>query len=114
VDDNPTSRDLLQELRADVGIVVAGAAASGEEALEQVDDLRPDLVIMDWAMPGMDGIEATARIRHDHPATRVIGWTSHDEPGLHDAFLSAGATAVYQKGQVMPLLRYLRGSDSAA
>ena len=110
VDDSASARGLLEDLLVDVGgVEVAGGVASGEEAIARFGDLRADLVIMDWSMPGMDGVEATARICREHPGTRVIGWTATDEPALRDAFMSAGAAAVFVKEHVMPLLRYLSG-----
>jgi len=73
VDDSASARGALEELLADVGgIVVLGGADSGEEALARLAELKADLVVMDWSMPGMDGVEATARIRHEFPGTRVV------------------------------------------
>jgi DNA-binding NarL/FixJ family response regulator len=110
VDDSASAREALAALLADIGgIVVAGGAGSGDEALARLGDLKPDLVIMDWSMPGMDGVETTARIRREHPGTRVVGWTATDEPALRDAFVDAGAMAVFLKEDVGPLLRYLAG-----
>lgn len=110
VDDSASARGALEELLADVGgIVVLAGADSGEEALARLAELKADLVVMDWSMPGMDGVEATARIRQEYPGTRVVGWTATDEPVLHDAFLNAGAEAVFVKEEVGPLLRYLAG-----
>ncbi len=63
-------------LGADARIEVVGHARDGDEAVELVETLRPDLVLMDVSMPRMDGIEATARIKEVSPATLVLFLTT--------------------------------------
>jgi two-component system sensor histidine kinase/response regulator len=74
VDDSPTSREIFQGMLESFSFEVA-LAASGEEGLEEIEKSiggRPyDLVIMDWKMPGIDGIEASKRIKQDAKLTRV-------------------------------------------
>jgi len=61
VDDSPTARRMLRLVLADLtDLVVVGEATSGEECLNRLDELAPDIVVMDWRMPGMDGAETTA------------------------------------------------------
>ena len=67
-------RALLQNLE---GIEVIGEAANGREALQLVEKLKPDLVLMDVAMPELNGLEATARIVHDYPQVRVMILSMH-------------------------------------
>ena len=73
VDDQPfflgVARDVV---RATPGFRWAGEAKSGEEAIEAVDHLRPDLVLLDVRMPGIGGIEAARRIAGDHPEVVVV------------------------------------------
>src|SRR5262245_34074174 len=73
------------------GLVLAGAARSGAEALVLADDLRPDLVLMDAAMPGIDGFEATRRLKTREGAPRVVILTFHDTPTARREAWAAGA-----------------------
>ncbi|WP_336646058.1 response regulator transcription factor [Microbacterium sp. USHLN186] len=85
----------LLELEPDIEVV--GAAADGEEALELAAALTPDVCLMDIQMPGIDGIEATRRLRAASPATRVLIVTTFARPGyLRDA-LDAGASGFMVK-----------------
>ena len=113
VDDNAVARALFKELVAGVASVeVAGEAASGEEGLQRARERAFDVVVMDWSMPDIDGVEATTRLCAAHPGIRVVGWTSTDDAAVHHAFTAAGAEAVFVKERVVPLLRFL--SDAAA
>jgi DNA-binding NarL/FixJ family response regulator len=72
-DDHRLFLDALQlALSAEDWIEVVGCAENGEEAVELVGSLRPDIVLMDIAMPVLDGIEATRRIRERFPASAVV------------------------------------------
>lgn len=87
----------LLELEPD--LEVAGEAATGEEALERVRALRPDVVVMDLDMPGMGGLEATRQIAAMDPAPRVLVLTSHSEAQSLLPVLEAGASGYVQKTQ---------------
>lgn len=79
------------------GLEQVGDAADGEEALRLVEELRPDVVLMDLRMPGMDGVEATRRIREQFADTQVVALTSYKEETLVRDALQAGAIAYLLK-----------------
>ncbi len=91
-DDHPLLRDGLQFLlAAQPDLEVVGVAANGREAVRQVEQLRPDVVVMDIAMPELNGIEAARRIRQTCPATQVIMLSMHHSPEHITRALRAGA-----------------------
>jgi len=99
VDDHPVTREGLRtalELSDDV-VVVVGEAASGEEAVERAAELTPDVVFMDVRMPGMDGIEATRRIREASPETKVILITIDESRGAISEAIQAGVSGYLLK-----------------
>jgi DNA-binding NarL/FixJ family response regulator len=96
-------------------IKVVGRASSGEEALQTVGRLHPDLVLMDLAMPGMSGLEATRRIKAQTGAPRVVIITLYSNRGYRVAALAAGADGFMSKAEfgedLVPLLRDLFGGQ---
>jgi len=98
VDDHAILREGIRSLleRAD-DITVVGEAANGVAALAQVDALRPDIVLMDLAMPEMDGLEATRRLRQLHPTVKVLILTQHDNQEYIAPALQAGAAGYVLK-----------------
>lgn len=70
---------------------VVGVASTGQEALDQVAALTPDIVLMDVKMPNLDGITATAKIKASHPDTRVLVLTTFDTDADISAAVKAGA-----------------------
>jgi DNA-binding NarL/FixJ family response regulator len=99
VDDHPVTREGLRtalELSDEV-VVVVGEAATGEEAIERARELTPDVVFMDVRMPGMDGIEATRRIREAAPETKVILITIDESRGAVAEAIQAGVSGYLLK-----------------
>lgn len=86
-----------QLLERDGSIEVCGEAADGAAAAALVDELRPDVAILDIEMPGLDGVEATRRIKRDHPQIGVLVLTVHDEDPFVFAILDAGAAGYLLK-----------------
>jgi len=82
-------------------IEVVGDAGSGEEALQAVHTLSPSVVVIDINMPGLNGIEATARIKQTHPHVGVVGLSMHVDEDYRRAMTTAGATALISKGAVL-------------
>jgi DNA-binding NarL/FixJ family response regulator len=91
-DDHPVFRDGLQVTLEDTpDVEVVGAVADGQAAIEQARRTRPDVVLMDLRMPGVGGIEATARIVAELPATAVVVLTMSEDDDSVFAALRAGA-----------------------
>jgi len=98
VDDHTIVRDgicALLALAADVEVV--GEAANGREAVDKVEQLAPDVVLMDIAMPIMDGLEATRRIHKKFPEAKVLALTQHDESEHVFSIVEAGAKGFISK-----------------
>jgi DNA-binding NarL/FixJ family response regulator len=83
---------------------VVGVAGDGLEAIELVDELAPQAVVIDLHMPRLDGVSAVARMRQDHPGLCLIAITSDDEPELHRAVEEAGADVVLMKDHLADAL----------
>jgi DNA-binding NarL/FixJ family response regulator len=95
---------------------VVGEAADGRTAIDQVAALRPDVVLMDVRMPGVDGIEATRRIVAEHPAVRVLILTTFDVDEHAFAALRAGASGFLLKdatpAELASAVRVVASGDS--
>lgn len=98
VDDHAVLREGLRLLLcAQPNMTVVGEAQSGEEAVQLARALQPDVVLMDLAMPGRGGIDATADIRRECRRTRVLALTMHDDPAYLRSVLAAGASGYVLK-----------------
>ena len=98
VDDHQIVRAGLRMLfQAETDMEIVGEAESGEEALAAVAALKPNVVIMDVAMPGMNGIEATRRIRELSPESAVLALTMHEDEQYFFEMLNAGAAGYIPK-----------------
>ena len=98
VDDHTIVRDGICTLLALAGdIEVVGEAANGSEALKMVKELEPNVVLMDIAMPIMDGLEATRRICKEFPRTRVLVLTQYDDKEYVFPVIEAGACGFISK-----------------
>jgi two-component system response regulator (stage 0 sporulation protein A) len=102
VDDD---RGFVESLRTLVDdqpqLSVVGIGGDGLEAIELVEELGPEAVVIDLHMPRLDGVSAVARIRQDHPGVCLIAITGDDAHELHQAVAEAGADAVLLKDDLI-------------
>ena len=87
----------ILETRGDVEI--CGEASNGEEAVRKAHELKPDLIIMDFTMPVMDGLEASRRILKAAPQTPILMFSMHKMETLTEAAKKAGARGFVTKGE---------------
>jgi two-component system NarL family response regulator len=109
-------RGLMMVLEEEAGVEVVAEAENGAEAVAMAEDFAPDVVLMDVAMPGLDGIEATRKISLLHPSARIIMLTvASDQDELFEA-IRAGATTFLLKetsiDQVADTVRLVVGGQS--
>lgn len=111
VDDHKVMREGLAALIAEQeDMEIVGQAGDGREAVELAEQLEPDVIIMDVAMPVMNGEEATRRIKTRLPQTRVVALSMFEEPGVREKMLDAGAEIYLPKtGPSEGFLAAIRG-----
>ncbi len=100
VEDNDVFRqalNLLLELQD--GIEVVGTVSDGSAAVGACQELRPDVAVMDFRLPGMDGVEATLAVRQACPDVAVVGLTASASPRELEALVAAGAVDCLGKDQ---------------
>jgi DNA-binding NarL/FixJ family response regulator len=98
VDDHPVFRQGLKNVLAshdDLDII--GEAVDGQDAIERVDELRPDVVVMDINLPILNGLQATRRVKEAHPEINVIMLTAYDDEEQVYHSIRAGASAFHAK-----------------
>lgn len=114
VDDNSAARTAIRSLLDLNSFQVCGEAQDGEEAIDKVIELKPDIVLLDINMPGMNGVRTASRIRKAH-RTKIVFLTIHKLPGTvlatrqwSDGFVSKSAAAT----ELIPtLIRVARSID---
>ena len=99
VDDHDLVRTGIKRLLEDhPNIEIVGEAVNGEQAIQQVSEYDPDVVLMDINMPGIGGLEATRKLLQRKPELKVIVVTMHDDDLFPQRFLKAGALGYVTKG----------------
>lgn len=103
VDDRPAFLDVVRKIvHATPGLAMVAEATSGEQAVELVEEMRPDLVVMDVRMPGIGGVGATRRIKDTHPATIVALISTCSSEDLQAETEGSAADAVICKHDLRP------------
>ena len=100
VEDNQVFREALELLlgmRADLEVVAS--VGDGSEVMAAVERFKPQVVLMDYRLPGMDGVQATAAVRETHPEVAVVCLTASANAREIEALYAAGATACLTKDQ---------------
>jgi DNA-binding NarL/FixJ family response regulator len=110
VDDNPAFLHIATRfLQQHHDIVVVGAAGGGQEALALAQELQPDIVVIDLAMPGLSGLETIPRLRAVLPEVGIIALTVLDTNGYREAALAASANDFVPKAtldtDLLPAIR---------
>jgi len=111
-DDQDIVRDGLQAILGTApDIQVVGVARDGAEALDLIPQVRPDVVLMDLKMPGVNGIQATRRIRDQYPATRVLVLTTYaDDEWVFDAIRGGAAGYLLKDTPRQELVAAIKGT----
>ena len=93
IDDHPIFRKTMQMVLKNIhGVLVAGEADDGQTALDKVQELNPDIVIMDVNLPGIDGIEATRRIKRSNHGISIIALSNYTDDYHKREMIKAGAS----------------------
>ena len=112
-DDHATVRQglkLLIDSQPDMGVV--GEAADGNSVLEQAEALKPDIIVMDISMPGMNGLVATRSLKGSQPQVSIVALTRHDDDRYLDELLRAGASGYVLKQS--PPIEFLQAIRAVA
>ncbi len=117
VDDHEVVRDGLKNILLSLNnMAIAGEAANGEDAISMYDSLKPDLVIMDISMPGMNGIEATRIIKENDPNAKILILTMHDNQEYLNQIIRSGAKGFVLKNtdkeELLDAVRTVAGGEN--
>ncbi|MCW5548017.1 MAG: response regulator transcription factor [Opitutaceae bacterium] len=98
IEDQTAIREMLVEiLRLDANYQLVGESGDGQEALALCLELRPDLIVLDAKLPGLNGVDILRRLVKKHPSVRVLVFSGHENPVLVREMLEAGAHGFVEK-----------------
>jgi DNA-binding NarL/FixJ family response regulator len=116
VEDNEVYRSTLElVLEGREGIEIVGSVGDGAEAADAAERLEPDVVLMDFRLPGLDGAQATAAVRERAPRAAIVCLTAEATDEDREAVLAAGAVDLVEKGRpTEDLVRVIRSAGGEA
>ena len=122
VDDDQGFREMLRDFLLDDGFDVVGEARDGADAVSATERLHPDVILMDFRMPNLDGLQATRAIKEVVPEVQVIILSAYDDPGLKRGADEVGVYCYLIKGCPPSIVRdtlrfacqYKRGMEGRA
>src|SRR5258706_16175254 len=116
VDDSPDVCNIVRTfLQRDVAFKICGEAGSGLEAIKKAEQLRPDLILLDLKMAGMNGIEAASVLKRVLPKTQIVLFSAYtDSLGGTTLATAAGVDLVVQKGSLADMVQSLKSLISAS
>jgi DNA-binding NarL/FixJ family response regulator len=110
IDDHPLTREALAGLLRQNGFDVVAQAESGEEAIARAQELRPDLMLLDLSMPGMDGLTALPKLHEAAPNAEIVILTASEEESNLLGAIRAGAAGYLLKSEPPErIVEFLRG-----
>ena len=117
VDDHPMIREALKNIiEAEPDLVIAAEADRGSAALDLVDEVRPNVILMDGSMPDMNGIETTERLKKLQPRAKIIGLTLCAQSTYLEEMVAAGASGYLLKTSapenVIEAIRVVNAGDT--
>ena len=104
VDDNPAIRRIVRSYLEKQGLVVCGEAGDGQEAIDQLPRLNPDLVVLDFSMPRMNGLDAARQLKFQNPGLPIVMLTLHKDEFMASQAANAGIDAVVAKSDNLSFL----------
>ena len=110
VDDSDTTRRIIRAILQSRQWTICGEADSGYAGLQQFESLKPNLVVIDLAMPDLNGLEVARRMYVLNPAVPLVLFTVLDLKGLEQPAREAGITAVVSKAQAWDLVKVIERS----